>query len=140
MRFSQRVRWVGTAAAAVATAAALSGAASATPEGEEAAKRAGPKSCPADSLCVWAGKKYTGKRVVMKGGGPSNKIFRELNNKVTSVKSRRQFTVLLYDEKGQQGDARCFSQGQNNPNLAGSYDFNNRASSSENETEPSPCV
>ncbi|MDQ3642212.1 MAG: peptidase inhibitor family I36 protein [Actinomycetota bacterium] len=103
------------------------------------AKLSSTSFCPDGSFCVYAGKNYTGKRLKLNSppGVLSTKLFKEMNNKVSSAKNRWKHTSYLYEDKNGGGQASCFSSGEKKPDLSILFDeFNNDASSSRRSTTP----
>ncbi len=95
------------------------------------------KSCPDKSLCVYAGKNYTGRRLKLNSppGVLSTKLADEMNNKVSSVKNRWKNASFLYEHKDGGGQPFCLDPGAKVPDLSAFFDeFNNDASSSRRGT------
>jgi hypothetical protein len=123
-------------AALITIAAAL---ALAPASGEAAQGKGSTKLCPDGAFCVWTKANYQGKKLVLTKKGVSNKIAKEMNNKVSSVKNRLDVTTYLYSKRDGKGEIRCFGDGQKLADLAGSCDFDNEASSSRIPKGPNPC-
>jgi hypothetical protein len=86
-------------------------------------------SCPDGKLCVWSRADYKGKRLkIGKVNDADNKIYRKMNDRVTSVKNRWDFRADL------------FADIVNIPDLALGYDFNNVASSAYLWPDSETCV
>ncbi len=111
-----------------------------SPAAGEAAKSKPKKSCPSDSVCVWTKKGFKGKRVVVDGPGISNKIGNRINNKTSSIKNRVDLTIFIYDKRDGQGERRCVDGMGGVRNLGGSYNFDNRATSSDIPDSPEACL
>ena len=99
------------------------------------AKAPASKGCPMNSLCVWTKPDYEGKKLVIKDEGASNKVANQMNNKVSSVKSRYSNSdgdaAYLFDRRNANGDYFCLGAGLGKkiPNLGPPYGFDNRTSS-----------
>jgi hypothetical protein len=71
---------------------------------------AAPKAeaeCPPDSLCVWAKPNYRGERLVIDRLGPSNKIYRKLNDQVSSARLRYAGYATLFEDVNGEGNSLC---------------------------------
>lgn len=96
--------------------------------------------CPRKSLCVWTKANYRGDRLVLDELGPSNKIFRKMNDRISSASLRHPGYAVLYEHVDQQGSTLCLLDApgvRNYPDLSevgGSYD--NIISSSDLSEEP----
>ena len=91
---------------------------------------AGDKSCPDGKLCVWSKADFEGKRLkIGKVNAADNKIYKKMDDKVTSVKNRWDFRADLFEDKDNDGEFRCFSPGVNINTLDLGYNFDNVASS-----------
>jgi hypothetical protein len=78
------------------SAASSQGAAKARPE------------CPPNSLCVWTKANYEGERLVLDNLGASNKISRQMNDRVSSARLRYPGGAAgLYEDKNGEGDSLC---------------------------------
>jgi hypothetical protein len=119
---------------------AITGIVALAPAAGEAAKQGGQKSCPDNSICVWTKAGFSGQRVVVQGNGVSNKIGNKINNRTSSIKNRFGHTILIYDKRNATGEIRCVGGLGKVRNLGGSYNFDNRAASSEVPDDPGPCV
>ena len=111
-----------------------------TPPAGGAAKDTTTKSCPNDAICVWTKDNYRGKRVVVKSDNVSNKIGNTINNRTSSIKNRFGQTILIYDKRDAMGESRCVGGLGKVARLGDSYNFDNRATSSDVPDDPSPCV
>jgi Peptidase inhibitor family I36 len=64
--------------------------------------------CPQNSLCVWTKANYTGDRLVLDKLGASNKIFKRMDDKVSSARLRYPGGAAeLYEDTGGGGDSLC---------------------------------
>jgi hypothetical protein len=115
------------------------GALALTPAVGEAAKGGAKKSCPDNAICAWTKKGFEGKRVVVSGGGVSNKIGNQINNKTSSIKNGFETTIFIYDKRNAAGELRCLSGLGRVRNLGGSYAFDNRVASSNAPVDPGAC-
>lgn len=123
-----------------ATLVALIGIVALVPATGEAAKAKPKKSCPSEAICVWTKASFEGKRVVVKSEDVSNRIAKEINNKTSSIKNRFDQTILIYDKRNAKGEFRCLGAMEQVENLAGSYNYDNRTTSSDVPDDPGPCL
>lgn len=64
--------------------------------------------CPQKSLCVWTKAHYEGERLVLDRLGASNKIFRKMDNKVSSARLRFSGgAAQLYEDPNGEGSTLC---------------------------------
>jgi hypothetical protein len=71
------------------------------------ATRAAPE-CPQNSLCVWSKANYEGDRLVIDRLGASNKIFKKMNDRVSSARLRYSGgAARLYEDPDGEGDTLC---------------------------------
>jgi Peptidase inhibitor family I36 len=79
--------------------------------------------CPQNSLCVWTKANYEGERLVLDRLGASNKIFKKMNDKVSSVRLRYSGGAAeLYEDTNGEGDTLCLLDApglRKNPDLSG---------------------
>ena len=111
-----------------------------TPPMGGAANAKATKACPDDAICVWTKSNYRGKRVLVTGNDVSNKIGNQINNRTSSIKNRFDQTILIYDKRNATGEARCVGGLGKVRRLGASYNFDNRATSSDVPDDPGPCV
>ena len=65
-------------------------------------------ACPPSSLCVWTKANYEGERLVLNRLGPSDKISKRMNDKVSSARLRYSGGAAeLYEDTGGGGDKLC---------------------------------
>ncbi len=96
--------------------------------------------CPRKSLCVWTKANYKGDRLVLDEPKPSNKIFRKMNDRISSASLRHPGYAVLYEDVDQQGDMLCLLDApgvRNYPDLSEvGFSYDNIISSSELSEEP----
>jgi hypothetical protein len=64
--------------------------------------------CPQNSLCVWSKANYEGDRLVIDRLGASNKIFKKMDDRVSSARLRYPGgAAQLYEDKNGEGDTLC---------------------------------
>jgi hypothetical protein len=65
-------------------------------------------ACPPNSLCVWTKANYEGERLVLDRLGDSNKIFKRMNDKVSSARLRYpDGAAALYEDRDAGGNTLC---------------------------------
>jgi hypothetical protein len=122
--------------APLVTLAVLTLCAASSPASLGAAK-ATPK-CPPNSLCVWSKTNYRGDRLVIDQLGASNKIYRKMNDRVSSASLRHPGYAVLYEDVNGGGDMLCLLDApgvRKYPDLD-AMSYGNIISSSELSNEP----
>lgn len=90
--------------------------------------RRGP-ACPDRALCAFEHNDYAGQRIVIKGKGVSNKLFKQFDETTSSVINTRGKVSYLFSEKGGEGGQYCVEPHSQVNDLTV---FNDAASSSKN--------
>ena len=85
--------------------------------------------CADGKLCLWAGQKGSGQRVVVGGKGVSNKLANQMNNEATSLINNTGRRVLIHDKRDAKGELRCYDNMDDSQAHFDSVGFDNRASS-----------
>lgn len=74
--------------------------------------------CPDKRVCVWADPNYEGQMVALRKRGPSNKIYEQMNDQASSLKSRIGSVAFMFTDVDGGGIKMCVVPHLKVPSLA----------------------